>query len=51
MRAQMESNENATGIDALTNETIEAYDLQGRKLSSKPAKAGIYIVNGKKVLY
>ena len=43
--------DDATGIDALTNETIEAYDLQGRKLSSKPAKAGIYIVNGKKVLY
>ena len=43
--------DDATGIDALTNKTLEAYDLQGRKLSSKPAKAGIYIVNGKKVLY
>ena len=26
------------------------YDLQGRKLSSKPSRAGIYIVNGKKIM-
>ena len=27
-----------------------APDLQGRKLSSKPAKGGVYVVNGKKVV-
>jgi hypothetical protein len=28
----------------------EWYDLQGRKLSGKPAKGGVYVVNGKKVV-
>ena len=27
------------------------YDLSGRKLSGQPSKGGIYIVNGKKILY
>lgn len=31
-------------------ETYETYDLQGRKLGSMPTKAGIYIINGKKIL-
>ncbi len=33
------------------NEGEEWYDLSGRKLSGKPEKGGIYIHNGKKVLY
>ena len=32
------------------NEAYEAYDLQGRKLGNMPSKAGIYIINGKKIL-
>ena len=28
----------------------EWFDLSGRKLGSKPAKQGLYIMNGKKVL-
>lgn len=49
------------GINSLTfgeNEMVNDkssngkwYDLSGRKLSGQPSKGGIYIVNGKKVLY
>ena len=44
-----------TWIDALRLEGINSdsdiiYDLQGRKVNSKRATVGIYIVNGKKVL-
>ena len=35
----------------IQNEGEEWYDLSGRKLSGKPEKGGIYIHNGKKVLY
>ena len=44
----------ATGITTtnLTNDTNSAawYTLDGRKLSGMPAKSGIYIVNGRKVI-
>lgn len=48
------SDENATGINTATevrqtNDSNTLYDLQGRKLSGKPAR-GIYMENGKKVL-
>ena len=50
-----EGDGNITWIDALSldgnntdNDAI--YDLQGRKINSKQATGGIYIVNGKKVL-
>ena len=35
----------------IQNEGEGWYDLSGRKLSGKPEKGGIYIHNGKKVLY
>ena len=44
---------NTTGIDAIENVTIDNegwYDLQGRKLQTKPNRGGIYIHNGKKVV-
>lgn len=28
----------------------EWYDLQGRKLSGKPAKGGVYVKDGKKIV-
>ncbi|MBQ2497630.1 MAG: hypothetical protein II509_03150, partial [Prevotella sp.] len=28
----------------------EIYDLQGRKINGKPAKKGVYVRNGKKVV-
>ncbi len=37
------------GIDVEATEDEEWYDLQGRRIQ-KPTKAGIYIVNGKKVI-
>lgn len=44
-----------TGMEELKNEKIEElnsewYDLQGRKLGSKPTKKGLYINNGKKIV-
>ena len=44
----------STGIDGLSDDVgmtdnDAVYDLQGRRVD-KPAKAGIYIKNGKKVL-
>ena len=44
---------NATGIKTTnrTNDTNDAwYDLNGRKLQSKPTKKGVYILNGKKMV-
>ena len=43
------------GIESLTPDPSPMrgeswYDLSGRKLGSKPAKAGLYIHNGKKVV-
>ena len=45
----------ASGISATLNDKGEMinekyYDLQGRRLSSQPAKAGLYINNGKKII-
>ncbi len=41
---------NATGIEVVEEENVNAiYDLQGRKVTV-PAKGGIYIVNGKKFI-
>ena len=44
-----------TGMEELKNEKIEElnsewYDLQGRKLGSKPTRKGLYINNGKKIV-
>ena len=44
-----------TGMEELKNEKIEElnsewYDLQGRRLDSKPTKKGLYINNGKKIV-
>ncbi|MCF0197429.1 MAG: hypothetical protein HUK03_09440, partial [Bacteroidaceae bacterium] len=33
-----------------TAHTPEVYDLSGRKMSELPAREGIYIYNGKKIL-
>ena len=45
------------GINEVKNEKLKVkndegawYTLDGRKLSGKPAKSGLYIVGGKKVL-
>ena len=48
-----EFNSNTTGIEEVRSKRLEPsghniYDLQGRRLSGKPAK-GLYIQNGKKV--
>ncbi len=45
----------ATSIDALADDAIiaesgEWFTLQGTKLAGKPAKAGVYVNNGKKVI-
>ena len=48
-----EGDGNITWINGLTlddNDNDAIYDLQGRKVNSKRATGGIYIVNGKKVL-
>lgn len=46
--------DDATGIQSVTADGTDNdgawYTLDGRKLSVKPAKSGIYIVNGKKVV-
>ena len=46
--------EEATGIVAIDNGQLtidnDYYDLSGRKLSGKPTKKGVYIVNGVKVV-
>ena len=44
----------ATGIISTTNDTNDTnsdawYSLDGRRLSAKPSRAGVYINNGKKV--
>jgi hypothetical protein len=43
-----------TGIDQITTshdkQTTTYYDLSGRRVKT-PVKAGLYIVNGKKVVY
>ena len=50
----MGEDDNATGIDevktANDEQKSEIYDLSGRRVSA-PAKGGVYIVNGKKVIY
>ena len=50
----MGEDDNETGIDEVktANEELksEIYDLSGRRMSA-PAKGGVYIVNGKKVIY
>lgn len=40
----------ATIFEELNTEGDAWYDLQGRKLQSKPTKAGLYIFNGKKIV-
>ena len=45
--------ENVTGIDTATESQLTGkdwYTLDGRKLSAKPAKKGLYIMNGKKIV-
>ncbi len=42
-----------TGIDTVQRSEVRGqsyYTLDGRKLNSKPSKAGLYIVNGKKIV-
>ena len=42
-----------TGIETIDREPLtlnQWYDMQGRKLESKPARKGVYISNGKKVV-
>ena len=50
----MGEEDNATGIDEVKTENVkretEIYDLSGRRVSA-PAKGGVYIINGKKVIY
>ena len=50
----MGEDDNATGIDEVKTENVkretEIYDLSGRRVSA-PAKGGVYIINGKKVIY
>ena len=50
----MGEDDNVTGIDEVktANDELksEIYDLSGRRVSA-PAKGGVYIVNGKKVIY
>ncbi|MBO5675324.1 MAG: leucine-rich repeat domain-containing protein [Bacteroidaceae bacterium] len=50
----MGEDDNATGIDEVktANDELksEIYDLSGRRVSA-PAKGGVYIINGKKVIY
>jgi hypothetical protein len=45
--------ENVTGIDTATESQLTGkdwYTLDGRKLSAKPTKKGLYIMNGKKIV-
>lgn len=45
--------ENVTGIDTATESQYTGkdwYTLDGRKLSAKPTKKGLYIMNGKKIV-
>lgn len=48
--------QNATGIDGVEAETASGknatsiYDLQGRRLKEIPARKGIYLIDGKKIL-
>lgn len=50
----MGEEDNATGIDEVNTandeQKSEIYDLYGRRVSA-PAKGGVYIINGKKVIY
>ena len=47
----MGEDDNATGIDETENtENSVVFDLYGRRVST-PAKGGVYIINGKKVIY
>ena len=48
----MGEDDTETGIDETENGKVksEIYDLSGRRMSA-PAKGGVYIVNGKKVIY
>jgi hypothetical protein len=47
----MGESDNATGIDETENtENFVVFDLYGRRVNT-PAKGGVYIINGKKVIY
>ena len=47
----MGESDNATGIDETENtENSVVFDLYGRRVST-PAKGGVYIINGKKVIF
>ena len=50
----MGEDDNATGIDEVKTENAivktAVYDLSGRRVNA-PAKGGVYIINGKKVVY
>ena len=43
--------ESISGIEADDNMDAPLYDLAGRRLGNKPMKKGIYLRNGKKILY
>ena len=43
-----------SGIQAIENPQLrneDCYDLSGRRLSKESLKPGLYIINGKKVIY
>ncbi|MBQ6760992.1 MAG: hypothetical protein IJP47_06200 [Prevotella sp.] len=48
------SDDNATGIQEVSQTSAESttvFDLQGRRVNPSMVRRGIYIQNGKKVLY
>ena len=48
------SDDNATGIQEISQTSAEpttVFDLQGRRVNPSMVRRGIYIQNGKKVLY
>ena len=50
----IDDEESATGVNDVRSKMAEVgggyYNLLGRKLSGKPSKNGLYIMNGKKVV-
>jgi hypothetical protein len=53
-RGITEGGDGTTGIDGISNDDSQAdgdwYDLNGRKLGSKPKAKGVYILGGKKII-
>ena len=55
---ELENDSQATGIEDIPARSTSAengqpvwYNLNGQKLNGKPQQRGLYIVNGKKVLF